>query len=99
MNHYAITQLHFEDESISRVLLHKVDSSRADEFGLHEGKDTTAADLADFLERGDRVHLAKADGAGSYVQLDEVKLAHESKVLVAISFEGKVTDLRDLPTY
>lgn len=74
MTHYAITQVHFENDRSASVLFARRRNTGRDDFGLAERVDTNATEIAHLLAVGHRIHVEKILGPGENAQADEVRL-------------------------
>lgn len=101
MTHYAITQVHFQNQRVASVLLHVVQNAGPGAFALAKGLDTDFSQVAALLARGDRVHIAKTVGLGVYANADEVQLKQGNGDLISVWIANRPARfaLKDLPRY
>ncbi|MEO8391176.1 hypothetical protein [Polaromonas sp.] len=100
MSYFAITQIHLNGERIDRVKLHQVELLGTNEFGLDEGTDTPASEVASMIKGADRVFVAVPGAPGEYVKADEVTCAEGSDDLLSVAIIGRSsTRLHELPRY
>lgn len=101
MSTYGVTQVHFENGQLERVMLHVVDAVDGGGFFLQSGQDTPAADVANHLKGGDRVLTFVAADNGDLCTGDEVQCKSGSDYLTSVQIEGRArkSSLADLPQY
>lgn len=96
---HAISQIHFEGEHLTRVLLHEVDRDASFDFDLDGGQDVPVATVVQLLQAGQQVRIAVADGSGAYSRGGFVTRSFDGELMSLPIVATNPTRLESLPRY